>query len=226
MDETPRAGDGGSPAVAATLQRLKREGASLLVTGEVGRAVRAQQTRRLLGSPSEERARVLALADDSSPSQYLPHPVTPTDDRVTVVEHADPLRSGATASAEPAPLNASVDPLADFHAATLAAIDAEGDAPGAFAPAELRVGLVGLGTLTDRYGPERCGRVVRSLGAAVREHRGMYHCHVAGPTAAPTVRTLQSAFDARIDLRQRDGLPPEQRWSFIDSDESTEWMLL
>lgn len=226
MGDSPRAGEGSSPTIAATLRRLKREGATLLVTGEVGAAVRAQQTRRLLGSPREERARLLALADESAAANYLPAPVAPTDDRVTVVEHDASVRSGAAASAEPLPREATADPLADFHAATLAGIAAERDAHGPFAPAELRVGLVGLGTLVDRHGLDRTGRAVRSLGETVTGHRGMYHCHLAGPADAAEATALEPAFDARIDLRHRGGLPPEQRWSFLDSGESTEWMLL
>ena len=193
----------------------------------MGAAVRAQQTRRLFGSPHEERARILALADESTASRYLPAPVAATGDRVTVVEHDASVRSGAAASAEPLPpAVSSADPLADFHATTLAAVADERDAHGPLAPAELRVGVVGVGKLIDRYGRDRTERAVWSLGDAVTGQRGMYHCHVAGPADAPETAALQSAFDARIDLRQRDDLPPEQRWSFLASGESTEWMPL
>lgn len=226
MDDSSRAGDRTSRNIAGTLDRLKRQGSRLLVTGVVGADVRAAQTRRLLGSPDEQRTRILALADGSSPSSFLPDSVTPTDDRVHVVEHADTVRSGATASAEPLPPGGLDDPLSTFHTRLLRTIRNECDAVDGFEPAELRVAVVGLGTLVDRDGFDRVARLVRSLGDAVVDHRGMFHCHVAGPASAPELSALSPSFDARIDLRHRDRLPPEQRWSITETGESTEWMLL
>jgi hypothetical protein len=226
VDESTRGGGGDGPALAATLRRLKRSGARLLVTGAAGGAVRARQTRRLLGSTDERRARVLALADESSPSAFLPDPLDATDERVAVVEHGDGVRSAAAASAEPLPPRPEADALAAFHAAVIDAIADDRHANGPYDPATLRVGVVGAGSLVDRYGLDRTERALRSLGDRVVDRRGMYHCHLAGRPDGPTATRLAPSFDARIDLRHRDGLPPEQRWSFPGSGESTGWTLL
>lgn len=227
MNESTRGGGGVSSQFTATLRRLKREGARVLVTGEVSTAVRARQTCRLLGSTREERVRVLALADGADPSAYLPSPIGANGDRVTVVSHDDTTRAVASASAEPLPpRDPTTDSLGAFYAATRAAIDDHRVAHGPFDAAELRVGVVGLGALFDRYESDRVSKAARALGDTVTDHRGMYHCHVAGPAETPATAALTPAFDARVDLRQRDGLPPEQRWTLAATDESSEWMLL
>ncbi|MFD1513682.1 DUF7504 family protein [Halomarina rubra] len=232
MDDTTRGGDGGSPRFAAALRRLKREGARLLVTGEVNAAVHARQTRLLLGSPREERVRVLALVGGSSPSRFLPDGVAPTDDDVAVVTHGDTRSTAADVSSTDADVSPSsagefpTDRLDGFSAAVQSAVDCQRTVHGPLSPAELRVGVVGAGGLLDGTGVDRVTRTLDALGECVVDRRGMFHCHVSGPVDAPETAALGAAFDARIDLRQRDGLPPEQRWTLPALDESSEWMLL
>ncbi|MWG34185.1 DUF7504 family protein [Halomarina oriensis] len=227
MDESTRDDGEDASTVVETLQRLKRAGSRLLVTGSVSAAVRAQQTRHLLGSPEEDRARILALADDSSPSAHLPEGPPTAADRVAVVEHRGDVRSATVARAEPLPpRETATDSMAAFYEDVLAAVAADRRANGAPAPATLRVGVVGGGALVDRHGLDRSERMLRSLGDTVVADRGMFHCHVAAASDAAVVDALLPSFDVHVELRHREGLPPEQRWSFPETDERTEWMLL
>ncbi|MFC7156676.1 hypothetical protein ACFQPA_14625 [Halomarina halobia] len=237
MDARAVRGDGEDEAArfAAELTDLKRRGCHLLVTGIVSDAVRARQTRNLMGSPRFPRCRLLALVDGdlSRARTYLPGNLDAQSPRVSVLDFSTTRASGGTVGETTSPWpstpggDASVpgDELSVLRMAIereiVDGLPAAGPVPG-----RLRVGVLTLGALLDTYGVERIRSFVGALGRSVRAASGMGHCQLPlAPDAAET-EALLPAFDARVDLRHRDGWPPEQRWYLTTSGETTEWMLL
>ena len=59
----------------------------MLLVGQVDDRAMQSVLRRMLGAPTEDRFRVLALLNDTDPAGYLPEPVTPADDDVAVLQY-------------------------------------------------------------------------------------------------------------------------------------------
>lgn len=212
------------------LSRLKDGGCNLLVTGEVGTDVTDAMSRRLLGASDHPRKRVVVLADRPGvdADRILPGGIDVADPGVVVVDHSPCTRGGATAARRETVRRApgtdiscddatagrrGADRLQWELCATLADLET---AAGGFEPAELRLALVSLRSLLDRYGEEAVERLVRGVRAHVAGVSGMAHYHLPLADDAPAVRRLAPLFDARIELRVESGLPPEQRWHLPD----------
>lgn len=231
-DGTPPGTSGGGsgqlhPAeFRSVLSGLKDGGCNLLVTGEVGTDVTDAMSRRLLGAPDHPRERVVVLADRPcvDADRILPEGIGVADPGVVVVDHSPCTRDGTTASrhvkTRRAPGTESTrdgaavgrtgaDRLQQELCATFADLET---AAGGFEPAELRLALVSLRTLLDRYGEDAVERLVRGVRAHVAGVAGMAHYHLPLADDAAAVRRLAPLFDARIELRVENGLPPEQRW--------------
>ncbi|WP_254545668.1 DUF7504 family protein [Halomarina pelagica] len=224
--------DDGAARFAAELRDLKRRGCHVLVAGRVGDAVRARQTRNLLGSPRLPRYRILALVDGelAEARTYLPGNLDRDAPNVSVLDFATPVRSGAAAA--PAAVQTpgeGVHAPGDELFALRTALDreiADGLSTVGRVPGRLRVGVLTLGILLDTYGVERTRAFAAALGRSIRAASGLGHCQLPLEYDAAETRALQSAFDVRVDLRHRDGRPPEQRWRLTSTDRTTEWMLL
>ena len=244
---SPRGGDSSRVQPATfrdSLAELKAGGCNLLVTGEVGADVTDAMSRRLLGSADHPRKRVVVLADRTlaDADRVLPAGVAPDDPDVALVDHALSTRSGtATANASAADGPTPGQPTAaqtprtesDTNEASpdrlrcdvsTALVDQEMAGSG-LDPAELRLSLVTLRTLLDRYGVDAVERLVRGVRAHVTGLSGMAHYHLPLPDDAEPVERLAPLFDARIELRAESGVGPEQRWHLPEQGTSP-WIRL
>lgn len=216
----------GTVEFGEVLQRLKQEGCNLLVTGEVPVVVSDAATRRLLGAPFEKRRRILAFTDagvERVPSR-LPGGCRPGDRDVTVIEQTEDTRSTAVERTGGGRFDVTgVGPgLGSLEAAILDAVAAY-ERTG-LEPSELRLSLDSVRLLVDDHGVEPVHSFLESVGVAVAEARGMAHYHMPLPDDSPSVDALSCLFDARIELRKRDGFAPEQRWHVTKYGLTTEWV--
>ncbi|WP_433625075.1 DUF7504 family protein [Halomicrococcus sp. NG-SE-24] len=213
----------------AVLRTMKREGCHLLVTGEVDARVADRATRRLFGDPNYDRKRVLAAPDSSTHvDRYLPVDVSPTDPAVWVVDPTGRERSIPPSAEDRTLPDADGDgsDLDRLRQELVQAVTFYADAGDGLAPAELQVGVASADALLERDDRHAVEQFLRTLGALVRGVDGMGHVRVALPDDHPTVASLSPLFDARIELRRRDGLVPEQRWHVPDRDVTTAWTQL
>ncbi len=206
------------------LAELKQRGCNLLVTGEVCERATRQATRRLLGSAAERRRRVLVLTDHagSDGGAYLPHGVDPDDEDVAVIPWNTGARSAATVQVTLTDQDADLADLRDEIRSTIARLDAAADG---FAPAELRLGVVTVGLLLDRYDRDDVRDLLDAVTARVRNVHGMGHYHLPVPDDADAVAALDDLFDARIELRRSDAVTTEQRWH-VPEYGTTTWVTL
>ncbi|MFC7080459.1 DUF7504 family protein [Halorussus caseinilyticus] len=214
------------------LKRFKNEGCNLLVTGAVSEDVTAKATQTLLGAPTADRKRVVALADsrDESVFELLPPGVDTDDPDVWVVDQHAHQRSvpKAAQSADfdlPGP-GEDRDVLADLREEIVVAIDYFEEANGGLAPSQLRLSVSSLGRLAHEHGANEVSRFLRSVSAMVRGVHGMGHYHLPRPDDDEMVDRLSPLFDARIELQKRDGLPTEQRWHVPKYEQTTDWVRL
>ncbi|WP_254546614.1 DUF7504 family protein [Halomarina pelagica] len=222
---------------ARTLERLKREGCSVLVCGTVAAEIRAKMTRQLFGSTEMYRRRILGHTGTTAldPDAYLPAE-PPSDRHAVVVSRAGPVRASDTsgvvdvarAVSEYHPSGGSggsLDELDALGTALAGAVDEVADRDH-LSPGVLRVGVTSLEPYLDADGVEEVVRFVRTVAAPVHEDGGMLHVHVPLSHDDARVRALLPYFDARIDLRVHEPLPPECRWYLPAIDEQTTWMRL
>lgn len=204
------------------LAALKRNGCNLLVTGAVSGDVTARATRKLLGTPTEPRERVLALTDSvvEQPVTHLPGSLYPHHDGVEILDYRDVGRSTSTAERSDGGTPRTLDAIREELCATVAR---RGHGT---TPAQLRLGVVSLGPLLDRYDADAVEQFIDTLSETVLDTRGMAHYHLRLPDDSPAVDELVPLFDARIQLRQLDGMIPEQRWHVPGEDADTDWVTL
>ena len=232
---SPRGGDSSRVQPATfrdSLAELKAGGCNLLVTGEVGADVTNAMSRRLLGSADHPRKRVVVLADRTlaDADRVLPEGVEVDDPDLEIVNHPVSTRDGttvdsATAAPRPEPQigdEAHPERLRYDVATTL--VDLETAASG-LDPAELRLSVVTLRLLLDRYGLDAVERLVRGVRAHVTGLSAMAHYHLPLSDDAEPVERMAPLFDARIELRAESGLGPEQRWHLPEQGTSP-WIRL
>lgn len=214
------------------LHELKRKGSTLLVTGEVPPRVRALATRQLLGmqNVNPTRQRVLLWVDtELSLTACLPRGVDPTDECVRLITVPEFVRADC-ASDEPssdAELSSSVS--CPIHSATTTIPNTDEDVSSVEravsdaiaeltegvdtnSPGVIRVGLISLEFLCDRLEPRAAVELCESIRAEMHACAGLAHFHLPVPDDDALVNTFADVVDARIELRDRDGLVPEQRW--------------
>ncbi|WP_433631971.1 DUF7504 family protein [Halomicrococcus sp. NG-SE-24] len=210
------------------LQKLKQRGSNLLITGTVSDDVSARASQRLFGQ-KRDRARILALTDrtETNPASRLPDGVSVTDPGTWFIDQRHGERSIPDAATN---ATFALDHLDKYNVHQLgeeiqAAISFYVERTDDLAPAALRVGIDSLYPLlqNDRAATER---TLRMLTTAVHDVRGMAHYHIRIPDDAPLVEDLTSLFDARIELRKRRRLPPEQRWHVPELGQTTAWVEL
>jgi hypothetical protein len=225
-------GDCATHKFQEVLKRFKHHGCNLLVTGAVSEDVTVEATRTLLGAPNAERKRVVALADSRAENvrERLPPGVEFDDSDVWLIGQEARQRSVPDAAQNDAMALPSDDggrsALARLREEIIVAIDYFSDADGGLEPSELRLSVSSLGRMAHEHDPERLARFVRSISAMIRGVRGMAHYHLHRPEGDEVVKQLSPLFDARIELRKRDGLPTEQRWHVPEHDQTTEWVRL
>ncbi|WP_135824301.1 DUF7504 family protein [Halorussus ruber] len=221
-------GGGTNPRFSKWLANLKQVGSNILITGEVPDAVSARASRSFFGR-EERRFRVLGLTDQSitSAEARLPDETSSADPTTWVIDQRRGERSvPATATG----VTDELDPLETDDARQLreeiqTAISFYDEQADGLAPAELRVGVDSLFPLVERD-RSATKRVLRTLGATVRDVHGMAHYHLRVPADADVVEDLMHLFDARVELRKRPRRNPEQRWYAPEIDATTPWMEL
>lgn len=225
-------GDYSAHEFQEVLKRFKQDGCNLLVTGAVSEDVTVQATRTLLGSPDADRKRVVALGDSrrGNVHERLPLGVGSDDPNVWVIDQDAKQRSvpKAAKSADvelPTPAD-DRDALSQLREEVVVAIDYFDEVNEGLSPSELRLSVSSLDRLAHEHDPDAVARFVRSVSAMVRGVRGMAHYHLPRPDDDEVVDRLSSLFDARIELRKRDGLPTEQRWHVPQYEQTTDWVRL
>lgn len=211
----------------SALQQLKYHGCTLLVTGEVSRHISGLATRRMLGHPDEKRKRILAFTDATS--EYLdfclPSSVSRGQQDVWIVDPTGEERTipvTATDIELPAVTSDQSD-LNRLRQELVQAISFFDEAANGLGRSELRIGISALDKLlADNTGPA-VKRFIRSVNALVRGVNGMGHARIPLPDDHPTVQELSPLFDARVELRKRDVLKPEQRWHLPRHGITTDW---
>lgn len=212
------------------LTTLKRDGCNLLVTGTVTEDATEAATRTLLGAPDADRKRVVALAESTERvvADRLPVGVDPAGPDVWLVDQRTHQRSvpKAVPSDDALPSSDDVDELARLREELIDAIDYFERQSDGLDPSELRLSVSSLGWLAHEHDQNAVADFVRSVAAMVRGVRGMAHYHLPRPDDADLVERLAPLFDARIELRQREGLPIEQRWHLPEDELTTDWVRL
>lgn len=208
------------------LGRLKREGCNLLVTGEVPCAVSDAATRRLLGAPYEDRSRVLALTGPKPTRAHrrLPGGCRPGDPDVRVIEFHSHTRSAAATRPAGTRVERAGPSLVDLQVAIEGAIEEMDARADGLEPAELRFSLDSLRLLVEECGSDDVREFLAAVTAAVEGVAGMGHYHLSVADDADLAGELSPLFDARIELRKRETVGPEQRWHVPRLDLSTNWV--
>jgi hypothetical protein len=214
------------------LEGFRETGAALLSTGMNPVSVRVRTSQRLFGAASEPHSRILlCLTGGHRPAEYLPPLVSPTGEAVTVIATKaatrgpgsvqrvggaapDPPTDGGTAPPAGGELPTGrlqeSEPLAALERAFLEAVERQRPASGSFEPNRLRVGVTSLLPLFSRVDTALVRTFCASVVDTVRANRGVVHFHLPVPDSAARHRELAGYVDARIELRDADGV--EWRW--------------
>ena len=203
--------DDGDDELSRRLQRIKRRGCNVLVTKSTGGPAVDRITARLLGSPREERYRVLVMIRDDVDALAVKFPggVSILDDETHLVDYREEL-DGDDPDPEEFPPPEGEDPLPKLRA-ELENRMADCVSGRDLEPAQLRVGVDSLGPLLERYPTSTVSEFVTGVTSSVREADGMGHFHVAMSDERARELPFASAFDARIELRQIQARPVAQR---------------
>jgi hypothetical protein len=205
--------------------QFREMGAALLVTGTNPSSVRSRASQRFFGDASEPHHRILLyLTGGHRPGEYLPPPVSPTGEDVTVLATSAAARGagsvqqvGGSASRRttddanrPTGRLQESEPLAALEAAFLDAVEAAVPPSGSFEPTQLRVGVTSTLPLFSRVETSLVRTFCASVVDTVRAHRGVVHLHLPAPDSAARHRELSGYVDARVELRDAD--QTEWRW--------------
>lgn len=223
-------GSGSRLSFPRWLQKTKESGSNILVTGKVPREVSAQASRALFGRNGDRRRyRILGLIGRESldADARLPSDTSVDDSDTWVIDQCSSERSPAATASD---VTGNLEPLdtGDFRQLCTEIQTAigfyEGES-GGLDPAELRVGVDSLELPVEQDLPAT-KNALRSLTASVHGVNGMAHYHLRRPDDAESVEELASLFEARIELRKRPKLNPEQRWHVPELGRTTEWIEL
>ncbi|WP_276299475.1 DUF7504 family protein [Halorussus lipolyticus] len=207
------------------LSGLKNCGCNLLVTGDVREEVSHRMTQKLLGAPELPRTRIIGLTDQDRADlpNLLPDDIAPTDEDVLVVDHgcgtraADVAESPGTVAG-----NWNRRGIDDLQLTICNTFTTAKNTNSGFDSAELRFSLFTLSYLVSQHDISTVEQFVSAVGDHVRSVSGMGHYHLPLADDSETVQRLAPQFDARIELREKRGLP-EQRWHFPELDAPTAW---
>ncbi|USZ71373.1 DUF7504 family protein [Natronosalvus halobius] len=235
-------------AFADELSRLKRRGASVLVTGVVQADQRQVIARRLLGTaPEEIRKRIVIstpgtefdidrLVDDvdSGNAEIVSYQGTARSVSAETAGTAGTTETAKTTEAAgtktpstpstpgaKAPVT-TAETLGDVGIAVSSAIE-RFERNGDLEPGVLRVGIDSLVPFLEEYGREAVFQYLHLLNGRTRAAGGIAHYHLPIERDSSTVSILTPLFDVVVELRERNGIVQE-RWSLTESDLSTGWV--
>jgi hypothetical protein len=211
------------------LESLRQHGSNLLVTGEVSQRVTNRASRTLFGDDIHDRKRVLALTDAGidTADEHFPADVSPDDASVWLIDRGNSRRALPQAAAsigETLPPLDGKNGLHELREEIVTAVGYYDDTTNGVAPAELRLCVDSLNYLVDEQDPLALKRFLRSICAITNGVRGMAHYHLSMSDDADMVAELSPLFDARIELRQRNGDHPDHRWHVPSLDMTTAWV--
>lgn len=220
---------------AHALQGFKRDGCLLLVTGNIPESVAARASRKLLGTPTEFRHRVLAVTDPvvEEPATHLPGNLTCQSEGVFLIDRRDtgPTGRGIDDIGESI-LDALQDAMSgaaradDVLPDTADTVDVNADA----APSEGGNVRFALATLSPFWANDDLGDaaydLLDTLSGAAHDRDAIGAIHLPVPEGHPAVETLTPHVDARIEVRDTDTALPEQRWHLHEDDTTTNWVTM
>jgi hypothetical protein len=217
--------------VSEALSELKHRGCTVLVTGRAPEAAFDEVSANFLGRPPERRSRVFGLLDrDVARARKHLRTAGPGNEPAIVVDAmADAPRTAAAADASlrerPVVVRRTDYSLSGFETELGRAIDDVRRLHGPFEPAQLRVCVDSLRPLAERYDVDALRGFLESLSATIVDARGIGHFVFPGGHANPSVRSLGSAFDVVVELRNEND-HVEQRWRFREYDVASPWIRL
>lgn len=214
-------------AFSDELLRLKRQGASVLVTGSSRSDHRRNAYRRLMGCTADRvRRRVVVSTTDTH--HYVSQVLADVDpETLSVIAYGEQTRGVAPSGPTPGPSNdgsiTKVDTLADLGVAISSAIDAFETDASELEPAEVRVGIDSLLPLLEEYGAQRVFKFLHLINGRTQHIHGMSHCHLPVNRDAAIVPMLSPLFDVVVERRERHG-DTQERWILDDGAHCSGWL--
>ncbi|WP_458206581.1 DUF7504 family protein [Haladaptatus sp. NG-SE-30] len=223
-------GGGDSPEFHEVLTEFKQRGCNILVTGRVSETTTNRTTIQLLGAATEDRKRILVLTDTTAryAGAKLPASMSTDDANVWVIDWGDDERgiSAVPTPTPPRPDTSSEDSLRELRSDIVTAISFFDEWADGLDPAELRLSFDSLIKPLEQCDRQEVEQTLRIVTALVRGVSGMAHYHLPLPDDDDLVQELSPLFDARVEVRQGDGLVPKQRWHVPEYDQTTNWVRL
>ncbi|UTF52586.1 DUF7504 family protein [Natronosalvus rutilus] len=203
---------------AQALDRLKRNGSTVLVVGSSEQAAHEVACQRLLGTHTDsERHRLAVTARDAT---YRGHGCVceSTDARTRHIEHT-------VQPAQEPTIDMAGQPLATLGTDVIDAIREIESTEDGLDPAELRVCVDSIVPLLSEYDPEDVFKLLHITTTTVKSTTGMGHFHLPLARDHDAVNLFEPLFDAVVEVRRRDGRV-EQRWHLRDYNVQSEWLEL
>lgn len=222
-----------STAFGRLLREFKREGCNLLLVGQTPERVRRTARRRLLGSASERRYRLLVLAGGRATPPFVESDEFDADARrrARSIECDVERRTAAAASPDPSfgsvgpeAAPGSVDDLDSLSTRISAEIASLERIDGGFGPGELRVSVDSLAPLLAATDERRVRSFLEAVTSRVRIARGMGHYFLPVEYGSATERALRDRFDAVLEHRVTNDGAALERWHVPERDLTSRWV--
>lgn len=239
---------GPSPEFTTALTLLERWGVTLLLVGEVDDAAMQKVTRRMMGDPTIDRYRVLALLNDNDPGEYLPRTVTPGQADVSVLRYPYG-RGGVATHPSDEPFDRTADRsergiLEEIHQDLRTACDelagpadpGDGQSTSGFRPGELRVVVDSIQPLVEAVGVTRVQEwllddpVPTLRGPRFRGRTHWIYYESPDHSSVHTLMADPGLFDVLVRVRRRQGHVEHQwvlrpdRFPHIETRIESPWM--
>ena len=216
--------------LADHLAKQKRSGCNILLTGDVSVTAVARMSRRLMGDPSVERQRVLALSSWNCQdiNMLLPVGINASDPTVRIVGCCEARQSMAHSSVveHSRTVVANEDCLDEFSSAIHAAVEKCYSSEDQCIPGELRLFVATLSFLVDRFNIDLVEEFCRTVSAHVKNKRGIGAYYFPVANDSKSISALSSYHDIHIEMKEQKGRKPKYRWQFLESSHTTDWMVL
>lgn len=215
------------------LRELKRDGAALLVVGNVPDAAAAHACQQTLGDTASANRRHLFVSTNATGPSITDRLSAPLErlrpETTTLVTWTAESRStAATPPPQPprsgiAPVHVENEQLSELGIAISREIKAFEDTGREFAPSELRICFDSLSAVFADCDRDKIFRFLHVLIGRVRSVRAMAHFHLPVDYDSELVRQFAPLFDATIELRSVDGRT-QQRWHLHDEELTSNWL--
>ena len=211
-----------------TLHDIKQRGCNILLAGSS--SVTPGVCHRLLGDNDAHPPRHRIFVR-TTPNATEPSPAN--NGTVHVIEQPRDNRGTATPQSPTAVTQArdigvsTLDSqnLADLGIETSHVINTIKADVDDVAPAQLRLCFHSLDPLLTDHDTKTVFRFLHILGGRIRNTNGMAHYHLELPRDDPLVQTLAPLFDIIVEQRP-ENKRVYHRWTLVDEDVTTDWMLL